>query len=350
MKTVAITQEVKKQGLYDTVGTWYGVPYTAAARLSPPITPRENLLAYYSGGGYRWVPDAMSDQMEITPDNIPDVVACGYEGGIDAFGVEWVPLENGLPSMVKPGNPKLKDIADWRKLAWPDVGSWAWADYGERYKRANNGERFSRGVILSGFFERLISLMDFEPAALAMMTDPEEVSAFFGKLADLNIRIVEHYKRYFDVDGIMLHDDWAAQRSPFFSLDMVGRLIVPHLRRVVDKTHELGLIFTLHSCGNGLDLAPAMIEAGVDTWQIQENSIDYKKALEVYGSRLFIEGYWVVPDNDDEAKAFIQQLVHDLGKDGRGLFSLMDFTEKRGFDVREYAYVQGRSCVIKQEA
>jgi hypothetical protein len=336
--------ELQKQGMYEFVGTAYGYPYPPVSKLSPPITPKENLQRYFEKKNYDWIPDLSSDLVDITPDCIPDVKASDFEGGIDSLGVEWVPLENGLPAMVRPGNPKLKDIADWEKLPWPNVDAWDWEGCAAEYNAKLGDDRVKRGVILSGFFERLISLMDFENAAVALIEDPDLVSAFFAKLADMNILIVEHYKKYFHVDSIMLHDDWAAQRAPFFSVETARKVILPHLKRVIDRTHEMGLQFTHHCCGNVFNMIPLMIEAGADATQVQEDALDFAKALELYGEKIRLESYWIISETDSEieVKSFISDLLVKICGKERGLIMLMDLNPERAFDLREYYYTMAR--------
>lgn len=124
---------------YGTYGLFVGGEYDRVLCLDTPITPKENFKRFMSHRkDYEWVPDPMSDYFTITPEVNPDNHAMGMEGGLDSFGVEWEALENGLPALVRPGNPKLKDIADWRELkaeslpdlfdgehtVWPISGFW----------------------------------------------------------------------------------------------------------------------------------------------------------------------------------------------------------------------------------
>ena len=59
--------EMQSRGMYASEGLWYGAPYMPVERLSQPVTPRENLLRYYRGEKYYWMPDIVSDQVDITP-------------------------------------------------------------------------------------------------------------------------------------------------------------------------------------------------------------------------------------------------------------------------------------------
>ena len=310
---------------YSYYGTYYGYPYSDIPILNSPITPRENWFRAVRGEDYEWVPDCVGDIYDITPDIIPDVVACGFNGGLDNFGVEWVPLENGLPAMVPPGKPMLEDISEWReKLVWPDVDSWDWEGASKNYEKSVNEGRFNRGILLSGFFERLISLMDFDGAAIAMITEPEEVRAFFEKLADHNIAIIEHYRKYLKTDGIMLHDDWGSQRSAFFSTDTFRETIMEPYKRVVQRTHELGMLFIAHCCGNALDFVPYMVECGVDSWQMQPDASDPMIAKDLAQGKLKLECPPPMPE--DLAEEDTEQYIYDYIKrhDNELFYSTMD--------------------------
>ncbi|OFV68944.1 uroporphyrinogen decarboxylase family protein [Acetobacterium wieringae] len=338
--------ELQGQGMYEYEGTWYGLPYAPVERLMPPISPAENFKRCLDGKAFEWIPDGTCDMVDITPHCIPDVDASDYEGGIDTFGVKWVALENGLPAMVEPGKPALKDISEWKNLAWPDVSSWDWENFGKRYQEKIGTERIKRGVMLSSYFERLISLMDFEGAAMALVEDPEEVEEFFNKLTDYHIEVVNHYKKYFDVDVIMAHDDWAAQRSPFFSINTVRALLVPQYKRFVQHCHNLGIYFTLHSCGNGKILAPAMIEAGIDSWQLQQNAMDLEEVVDLYGDALGLEAYFEITQDDEAAKQFIIEQMRLFSKVKKPTISFYDMKEERSFDVRRFIYEEARKAAL----
>ena len=297
MSTKFDSKELTGNGkLYPTYGTYYGYEYYEAPVLNSPISPRENYLRFIRNGDFEWIPDTMCDIVDITPDINPDVTASGFDGGVDLFGVTWVPVGNGLPSMVRPGSPVLDDICNWReKLVWPDVDSWDWKGTAKAYECVQGSGRFIRGVVLSGYFERLISLMDVENAAMAMVTDEDEVKSFFDKLTDVNLSIIEHYARDLKVDGILMHDDWAAQFAPFFSESTMRECLVPYVKRCVDKAHELGLIFTFHSCGNQTGRVHLICETGADVWQMQANASDALKCLAEADGQLKLEIHDVLP-------------------------------------------------------
>ena len=245
-----------------------------------PITPRENFFRTMEGKQV-WMPMA-GDKMNFTPEIVPDNTARalvtqakpyeGPKGGLDMFGVDWeyVPSANG--SIVRPGNPTLTDITKWREvIKFPDVDSWDWEKSAreDREFLANN-RRVRLFCILTGYFERLISFMDFGPAAYALMNrkTKQDVKDLMDAIADLWIDVVDHVHKYYGdlVDGITIHDDWGAQDGPFFNERVVREMLVPYMRKVTDHIHSIGYITNLHSCGKVEKLLPCMIEAGCDCW------------------------------------------------------------------------------------
>ena len=252
--------------------------------LSTPITPKENWLMYLRGEKPLWIPSP-SDSVNLTPAIVADNISRGFvfddtafdpntqAGGPDMFGVEWewVPGVNG--SMVRPGNPKVKDITEWEKdIVFPDLDSWDWEGSAKlNEKSINDPDRLIGVTIMNGMFERLISFIDMNDAMISMVDEDmqEGVHRLFSALADFYIKLIAKFKQYYKIDLVTFHDDWGSQRAPFFSCDTVSEMIVPYLKRIIDGAHELGVYFELHSCGKNELLVPAMIEAGVDMWSGQ---------------------------------------------------------------------------------
>ncbi|MCU6760872.1 methylcobalamin:coenzyme M methyltransferase [uncultured Roseburia sp.] len=105
-------------------------------------------------------------------------------------------------------------------------------------------------------------------------------------------------------DVIMFHDDYGTQTNMFFSPEVWREFFKPQLKKAVDKTHELGMIFELHSCGFMEQIVPEFAEIGVDSWQGQEiNDIPTLKA--VTGNKL---AYHTTPQYQDFEGAICQEL------------------------------------------
>jgi hypothetical protein len=221
-------------------------------------------------------------------------------GGPDMFGVEWVFVPAAGGSMVKPGKPLLADANEWKaKVRFPDLSAWDWEQSAEKNRNYLNQGTLVQGMILNGYFERLISFMDFEGAALAMVDEDQRdaVKSLMEALADLHIDLIDRYHKYYGITYFNIHDDWGSQMAPFFSPATGRELIVPAMRRVNDHIHALGGFVDFHSCGHIDACIPNMIEAHWDSWggmAINDTQGDYEK----YGDRIIIG---VIPDMFDPA-------------------------------------------------
>ena len=272
-------------------------------KYSYPIAPRDNYTALYRKDDMPlWIPLG-SDRRTFAPRLDADNIVRGMVadstpltpeelvGGKDKHGIEWVyvPLVGG--SMVKPGSPTLEDANDWEKIVpFPDVDSWDW----EGSTAANRpildaDDRLTYAWVQTGFFERLVSLMDFQGAAMAVIDEDQKdaVKALFDRLADMYISMIEHYKKAYNPQIFCLHDDWGSQRAPFFSLATVMEMVVPALSRVVQAVHDNDMYFDMHSCGKNEMLVPAYIEVGADSWNGQPMN-DKAMLYEMYGDKIIL--------------------------------------------------------------
>lgn len=269
--------------------------------MNPTITSRENWLRFLRGEKPEWMP-VYSETQAILPAIVPDNVARGFVnetvqvspdrfGGPDMFGVPWVYEPQVGGSMEDPSHPPiLRDVADWREvIRFPDVDSWDWEGAARRNRGFLDPTRLTTSTVFSGFFERLISFMGFEAAAMAMIDEDceEDLHALFDALADANIRLIANYKKFFDIDLVYFHDDWGAQLAPFFSLNTCREMLVPHISKVVDFCHKNGVFFEFHCCGHNDMLAPAMMKTKMDAWCGQPMCDKYA-LLERYGDKMAI--------------------------------------------------------------
>ncbi|NLO49088.1 MAG: hypothetical protein GX111_12405 [Clostridiales bacterium] len=84
-------------------------------------------------------------------------------------------------------------------------------------------------TIYIGYFERLISFVGFENAAITLVDEDQKkaVHRLFEKLTDFYIEYAQLLHRYLNVEWIEFHDDWGNQRSLMFSLETHREIIFP---------------------------------------------------------------------------------------------------------------------------
>lgn len=269
--------------------------------IKKPIAAIENLIEMSKTHKPLWMP--MSNEYgffapRIDPDNIARAFVIDAaepkltkdeQGGKDMFGIDWeyVPVAGG--SMVRPGQPLMEDVNDWKEfIKLPNVTEWDWEGAAKANEALVNGERAMAWTMLNGFmFERLISFMEFEGAAMAII-DEDQVDAVKELLdkitTEVYIPYLECIAKYFPtVKMIWVHDDWGTQRSPFFSLAACMDVLVPNMQKFVAKAHELGFFVQFHSCGANEMLVDAYKATGVDMWQGMGNINDFNKVYKTSG-------------------------------------------------------------------
>lgn len=256
-----------------------------------------------------WVP-TIADFQYFCPSVLPDVVARGAVqegtifpeekfGGPDMFGVPWVyePLAGG--SIEKSGFILFDDANDWKdKLVLPDLGSWDWDASARMNEKYLNTGRANILRLFSGcWFERLISFMGFENAAMALIDEDQQdaVLDLFETVTDVHCHLIDIACSVYKLDGFNVHDDWGAQKSPFFSFNIGKKMIVPSMRKLTDHIHSKGMIADLHSCGMIGKHIENFISAGWDCWAPQPiNPVE--EYYQRYGDKIVIE---VIPEPFD---------------------------------------------------
>ena len=299
-------------------------------RYNTPITPRDNMLRLYEGKTPMWIPspwEAASIKVDCDPEN----VARSPSGGVDGYGVEWIFVKTAGGAMVKPGNPKVPDISEWEKyITVPDPETWDWAGAYEKQKDAlADPTLFTTVTFGSCLFERLIAVMDFENAAMALVDDDQKegVHRFLRAVTDYRKKYYTLVKKWFDPDGVNFNDDWGSQRAEFFSRETAAEMLVPYVKESVQCAHDLGMYVDLHCCGFVEGFVPFFIEEGFDTWGGQPLN-DKPKLKKTYpNSLVFTHQIDERPDaSDEEIDAAVAKFMEEFGYDNRGFYG--------GFDPR----------------
>lgn len=289
----------------DTKPGFGGAPGTPI--YNTPISYRENTKALYFEKDPAWIHTfSDSDGIQSTLYNLNfGRPRADNDGMIDVFGAKWKYVASAGGSITEAGRPVLEDVNDWKeKVKMPDVESWDWKT---DLEGVDNNPRYAQVfTFVNGFwFERLISLMDFENAAMALVDEDQQDAVFelFGAMTDVACKLVDLICEYApSVDGFNVHDDWGSQRSPFFSEEIARKLFLPHMKRLVSHIKSKGRFATLHSCGHVEERVELFIEAGFDGWQPQPMN-DVAKLYELYGDKMVFEATPEPFDLDDDEAA-----------------------------------------------
>ena len=266
-------------------------------------------------------PDNVARAFHIDGLTIPGV--SNKTGGTDMFGIEWEYVPEVGGSMVRPGQPFIEDASEIpEKIVFPDLDTWDWETSAAGNREFLSEDRFIQCWLMNGWFERLISFMDFEGASIAMIDEDqsEYVKEFFDQLSDFYIDLLGRYLKYYpEIDSFYIHDDWGAQKDAFFSPDICEELIVPAMKKVTDWIHAQGRIAELHSCGQIFRQIPNIIKAGWDSWS-QQVPFNVDEMYELYADKIILGMDPIIFDpetaGEEEQRASARDFVERfVGKD-----------------------------------
>ena len=262
------------------------------------MTPKENIHAFFEGRPYEWKPTG-SDKKTFQPEEICEYVArafvfqqepyTGPKGGTGWFGIEWE-FEPGAGGSISL-KPILDEVSEWKeKMPFPNWDDIDWEGIARKNADYLNTDQAIQFTIFTGYFERLISLLSFEEAAMELIMEDyeEDIQELFTALTDLYIDLARRFRKHFGADWVCIHDDWGTQRAAFFSPAVHRKMIVPHLKRFAEECHKEGLVVEMHSCGFIEELIPNLISTGIDTW-VGQSICDKKKLVDEYGSQFRFE-------------------------------------------------------------
>lgn len=285
-----------------------------------PISMRESAVATFRDKKPWWIMTDIEQNL-FTPSVIPDNGARGFVfegepyprekfGGLDMFGIEWTYVDVAGGSMVKPGTPLLHDANEWKeKVVFPDIDSWDWEGSAALNKGYLSSGRCNVLTFLNGcWFERLISFLDFENAATALIDEDQidAVKELIHETTSLYLRLVDKCVQYYDLDGISIHDDWGSQQAPFFSARTARDIFLPEMKRFVDHVHAKGLFCDLHSCGHIEERCDILVEAGFDSWTPMPMN-NTQKLYEDYGDKIILGIVYENPFDPETAPEEVQR-------------------------------------------
>lgn len=289
------------------------------------MTERENMQLVWEHKQPEWVPMInTASQMIITPE-INDRPL--FMSGTDAFGVEWEldPAHPELMTHVKPGCEIFDDITEWKKyVKFPSCKEANWEAAAMRTKAMWAKKDQIQGYVVCnmGAFERICAMMGHVNGMMAMYDDEEAYAEYVEAYADYRIEQMEYFKKYLDVDFLMMHDDWGSQQNMFFSPEMWRKYFKEPERRMVKRCQELGMHYMHHSCGYITPIVDDLVEIGVESWHSVSPVNDLKGLKERHGNRLIFAG-GVDPQvtdtghaTEEEIRAEVRRVIDTLGKGG----------------------------------
>ena len=141
--------------------------------------------------------------------------------------------------------------------------------------------------------------------------------------------MIERGKRELNLDGIFTSDDLGTQSSTFFSVRIFREFFAPYYKEIIDRVHELGMHFWLHTCGNIEAFLPEFIDLGIDVLHpIQKYTMEEKRIAGAFGDKIAIwSGFDVqqtIPyGTPEEVRREVRFLIDTYARrDGRFMLTL----------------------------
>ena len=175
----------------------------------------------------------------------------------------------------------------------------------------------------AGVFEHVSQIMSIEALCIASCEQPELVAAVFDKVGTL---LLAYYKRLFELDklcAILQGDDMGFRTGTLVAPDDMKRYALPWHRQLARLTHEAGLPYFLHSCGNLAAIIDDLIDdVGIDGKHSFEDAIVPVEVFqERYGARIAVLGGLDInrlsAGTSGEVRAHTRYLIETCGPRGR---------------------------------
>ncbi len=242
------------------------------------MTKKEQLLSVmrgdtppkWMGYGFNAWPQCMFHCI-IDPITIWDILFISGERVKDHWGVvhRYLPGDPGIIPMVNAENQVIKDITHWRDyVEIPEIPTdLDWSATRAQIAEVDRDNELVMLPTFRGLFERAHCLMTFEDTLVNLYTEPEAMNELFGAYTDWKLKVAEMLCDELDFDVIHSHDDWGSKTAMFFSREKFQALLKPHYKRLYDYYHKRGKIVQHHCDGYAAELAPDLVDLGVEMWQ-----------------------------------------------------------------------------------
>lgn len=231
----------------------------------------------------------------------------------DHFGVVWNKTQDKTLGIVD--NPPLKEASfSGYHFPNPDANPVFGFIDADRKKYPDCFHMVSIGFAL---FERAWALCGMENLFDHLVNEPEFTHDLLDRVTEYNLGVIERAARQ-GVDCVHLGDDWGSQKSCLISPAMWREFIAPCYRRTCLRAKELGLIVSLHCCGNVEAIMEDILACGTDVFDpFQPEAMDIWALREKFRGRMSFWGGLSVQ------QTFPFGSPEDVRREGRGLLARM---------------------------
>jgi len=143
-----------------------------------------------------------------------------------------------------------------------------------------------------GQLENMMWLMGMVNLSLKLSDDPDLVEAVSMKVGETLVSMYKAVASMERVGALWLGDDMGFNTGTLISPDHLRKYVFPWQKKLAKISHEQGLTFLLHSCGNLHTIMDELIDdVGIDAkHSFQDIIMPITEAKKVYGERIALLG------------------------------------------------------------
>jgi uroporphyrinogen decarboxylase len=226
----------------------------------------------------------------------PDYRGPSIPRNYDVFGCRYRTVRYG-PGMYKENisHPlaryrSVKEIE--ANYTWPNPDWW---DYSNLGKKLKGKEKFP---ITAGSYEPFLiykKLRGEEQAFVDLIKNPEIVRHCLQRLFQLGY---QEFTRSFDrlqekIFCSFVSEDMGGQQDLMISVDCIREFLLPHMKKLIELTHQAGAYVFHHSDGSVRRIIPTMIASGIDIlnpiqWRCA--NMDRRRLKKDFGHQVIFHG------------------------------------------------------------
>ena len=218
------------------------------------------------------------------------------------------------------GSSTIRDEADFEAFDWPDPDDFS-LDFlfeADQVLPPNMKVIVNMGKV----FNPVWWLTGFETFSMALYDNPALIARMFDKVGGIQVAILERVLEHPSV-GAQLHgDDIAFNTSLMVSPNMLRHYAFPWFKRMVDITHEQGVLALYHSDGKLDTVLEDIVSMGFDGLHpIDPGAMDIVETKKRIAGRMGIMGnidlgYTLTLGTPAEVEAEVRERLRDIAPGG----------------------------------
>lgn len=140
-------------------------------------------------------------------------------------------------------------------------------------------------------FQSLFRIMGIEALSIALVENPQLISAIAEKVGELSVNIVENLLQREWVGGIWYGDDMGYTEGLIVSPHFLRKYVFPYYKRMGDLCKRYQKLFIFHSDGKLTEVFEDLIDCGVQAVHPNEpSSVDIAELKQQWGDRFAFLG------------------------------------------------------------